>query len=329
MLANFTDQSNLPSNSEISYLCKDISQQGEKMVKTLRSRYQCLLCTKMRDIEISLSEHEKLVSNSANGLVLYSDIHRCDEGILAINNAHIDKEYNVRSFSSLELPDKRKIEKKTALNLPIPKTSLSESIKRYHITQMLPEKGLRILIEDSRLNAIINIGRIQPRKEKPIAVAESDQGSIILDYYPSKLDYNTNMEKWLNVLVNQLELLPVTRLGLFIETLRFIHGFYRKRPDSFQIVQLQTILSSHETYFTIMTKLSEGENLEGIAAKYGDDLEEVALEIIGVLDKKPKLSLKEVASELDRDLVYLIFTFLIMEQEGLLDVHRPAIIDEK
>ncbi|MHA2029097.1 MAG: hypothetical protein ACW99Q_06890 [Candidatus Kariarchaeaceae archaeon] len=284
----------------------------------------------MRDIEIQIDEHSDQVSNSPNGLVVYSDIHRCDEGILAINNAHIDAEFNVRSFSSVELPDKRQATaKKSPLNLPMPKTNISDTIKRYNITEMLSEKGLRLMIEDSRLNAMINIGRVRPRKEKPIAVAESDQGSIILDYYPSQLEYNTNMEKWLSILVNQLELLPVTRLGLFIETLRFIHGFYRKSPDPFQIMQLQTILSSHETYFKVLAKLSENERLERLAAKYGDELEEFTLEILGVLGKKPKLSLKEVAFELDRDLEYLIYTFLIMEQEGLLEIHRPIIVEEK
>ncbi|MCE7733966.1 MAG: hypothetical protein GPJ54_03750 [Candidatus Heimdallarchaeota archaeon] len=295
------------------------------MSQTLRSRYQCLLCTKMREIDISVSKHEKLVSNSANGLVLYSDIHRCDEGILAINNAHIDKEYNVRSFSSIELPDKRKPAKKSGLNLPIPKAYINESIRRYSITQMLPKKSLRIMIEDSRLNAIINIGRILPRKEKPIAVAESDQGSIILDYYPSELDYNTNMEKWLNVLVNQMELLPVTRLGLFIETLRFIHGFYRSPPDSFQIIQLQTILSSHETYFKSLTEPSEDGTLGTVGAKYGAELENLANKILNVLKENPKFNLKEVALKLDQDLIYLIYTLLIMDQEGFLEIQRPSI----
>lgn len=299
------------------------------MSQTHKAQYQCLLCTKMRVIKIDVSDHNKLVSNSANGLVLYSDLHRCDEGIMAINNAHIDKEYNVRSFSSLELPDKRKPVKKSSLNLPIPQANLSQSIKNYHITEMSSEKSLRIMIEDSRLNVMINIGRILPRKEKPIAVAESDQGSIILDYYPSELEYNTNMEKWLNVLVNQMELLPVTRLGLFIETLRFIHGFYRSPPDSFQIRQLQTVLSSHETYFKVLIEQTEEGTLGTVGAKYGTELETLAIQILTSLKDNPKFNLKEVALHLDHDLIYLIYTLLIMEQEGFLEINRPVIIDKK
>lgn len=282
----------------------------------------------MRSIEISISDHEEKVSKSANGLVLYSDLHRCDEGILAINNAYVDLDFAVRSYSSIELPDKRTPVIKSLPGLPLPQTKVAQTTREYTITQMLPKKSLRLIIEDNRLDAIIKIGRI-PKKEKPIAVAESDQGSIILDYYPSELDYNTNMEKWFNILVNQLELLPVTRLGLFVETLRFIHSFYRSPPDAFQIKQLQTILSSHETYFKQLIDLSESESLGTINAKYGEDLGNLSLKILGVLKENPKFSLKEVAFKLDWDLIHLIYTLLIMEQEGFIEIHRPAIVDRK
>lgn len=282
----------------------------------------------MRSIEIAISDHDEKVSNSSNGLVLYSDLHRCDEGILAINNAYVDLDFAVRSFSSIELPDKRNPSTKSFPGLPMPQTRIAQTTKEYLITQMLPKKSLRLIIEDSRLDAIIKIGRI-PRKEKPIAVAESDQGSIVLDYYPSEMEYNTNMEKWFNILVNQLELLPVTRLGLFVETLRFIHSFYRSPPDAFQIKQLQTILSSHETYFRTLIELSKGGTLGTVGAKYGKELEILAIKILDVLKENPKFNLKEIALKLDWDLIHLIYTLLIMEQEGFIEIQRPVIVDKK
>ncbi len=282
----------------------------------------------MRSIEIAVSDHDDRISNSSNGLVLYSDLHRCDEGILAINNAYVDLDFAVRSFSSIELPDKRNPSTKSLPGLPMPQIRITQTTKEYLITQMLPKKSLRLIIEDSRLDAIIKIGRI-PKKEKPIAVAESDQGSIVLDYYPSKMEYNTNMEKWFNILVNQLELLPVTRLGLFVETLRFIHSFYRSPPDAFQIKQLQTILSSHETYFKTLIDLSEGETLGTVGAKYGKELEILAIKILDVLKENPKFNLKEIALKLDWDLIHLIYTLLIMEQEGFIEIQRPVIVDKK
>ena len=134
------------------------------------SRYQCLLCSKMRDIILDTDEHIERATKSPNGLVLHSDIHRCHEGILGINNLHIDVNFAVRSFSSIELPEKRKPMSK--LGIPgIPtatvQSSSSSKLREYTITHMLPEKGFRLIIEDARLNASIKIGRI-PKKEKPI-----------------------------------------------------------------------------------------------------------------------------------------------------------------
>ncbi|MCH8906599.1 MAG: hypothetical protein IH840_05880, partial [Candidatus Heimdallarchaeota archaeon] len=229
--------------------------------------------------------------------------------------------------SAIELPEKRKpVSRLEIPGIPMATatSSTSSKLRQYTITHMLPEKGFRLIIEDSRLNAIINIGRI-PKKEKPIKVVESDQGSIILDYYPSEMEYNTNIDQWLQILVNQLELLPVTRLGLFIETLRFIHSCYHSKPDEFQIKQLQTILTSHETYFKL-TKPEES-RLKPIDAKYGAELTSLMINIIKILTENPRFNLKEIALKLDKDLVYLISTLLIMEQELLIEIKSPIITD--
>ena len=130
----------------------------------------------------------------------------------------------------------------------------------------------------------------------------------------------------MNILVNQLELLPVTRLGLFVETIRFIHGLVRTNPDAFQAKQLQTILSSHETYFKVMvTEAEEVGKLEICKMKYNEEVRNSAERILQSLRKNTGLNLKEVALKVDLDLIYLIYTFLIMEQEGIIEVLRPTI----
>lgn len=294
------------------------------MSKAPISHYQCLLCQKRRTIKFDAKEHEDLVYDSPNGLALYSDIHRCDEGILAINNLHIDINYDVRSFSSLELPDKRKPVSKALPGLPIARAHIPQQLNIYHITQMDLNKEFRLTIEDTRLNAVINIGRVSKR-EKAIAAVESDQGSVILFYYPCDIEYNTYIERWMNILVNQLELLPVTRLGLFVETVRFIHGLVRSNPDAFQAKQLQTILSSHETYFKVLvTEVEEVGKLEICKIKYNEEVRNSAERILQSLRKNTGLNLKEVAFKVDLDLIYLIYTFLIMEQEGIIEVLRPS-----
>ena len=62
-----------------------------------------------------------------------------------------------------------------------------------------------------------------------------------------------------------------------------------------------------------------------MSGKYGDELADLMQQIIALLIENPKLNLKEVALKLDRDLVYLIYSLLIMEQENLIFINRPVV----
>ncbi|MHA2277011.1 MAG: hypothetical protein ACXAC2_14655, partial [Candidatus Kariarchaeaceae archaeon] len=111
------------------------------------------------------------------------------------------------------------------LPAPIVNTSSNgNSMRTYQITRMHPDKDFRIRIIDERLRVIIKIGQIHPKEEKMVAYITSDLGTIELEYYACAIRYNSNLEKWFSILANLLEKLPPTTIGLFIETLMFIHS---------------------------------------------------------------------------------------------------------
>jgi len=60
------------------------------------TQYHCSNCNKVRVFQIEKTKHEDKIKDSTNGIVIYSDIHRCKDGIIGINNLQIDKNYAVR-----------------------------------------------------------------------------------------------------------------------------------------------------------------------------------------------------------------------------------------
>ncbi|MHA2172962.1 MAG: hypothetical protein ACXAB7_24140 [Candidatus Kariarchaeaceae archaeon] len=282
----------------------------------------------MQKIRLDTEVHREKVSDSPNGLATYSDIHRCEEGILGISNLHIDHDFAIRSFSILELPALRKPFSDRVPGLPVPQADPKKQVNSYVITQMLDEKGFRLVIIDEGINAILNIGQVDVVTEGKVTTIISDLGMVFLDYYPSEMTFNKNLEKWLTILVNLLEILPPTRLGLFIETLRFIHGLYRTPPSNFHILQLKTILTCHETYFTINKVRARYKKIRDISSKYGEENAELIKSLLYYLEENPISPLQHFAKNFDRDLVYLIYLFLILEQEGLVDIERPGIVEE-
>lgn len=314
-----------------------MKQTFQLFVSNKETRYQCSICTIGRAVGIDVAEHEKKVSLSPNGLVIYSDLHRCQHGILGINNLQIDHDLAIRSIENLQLPEKRRPVNSSVPGIPLPASRIKMNhygdsrMRNYLITKMLPEEDFRIRILDERLRVAITIGNIIPGKEKMIALITSDQGTIELEYYPSPIKYNSNMEKWLSIMVNLLEKLPPTTLGLFIETLIFIHSLDYAPPSVFLIKQLKTILTSHETYFVLKEEdpVSVTNKLDYVAAKYGEEVALVMNELIAYLVSNPMIPLQYYTRTHNEDLVYLINLFLILEQEDLLTIERPGIVEEK
>jgi hypothetical protein len=283
----------------------------------------------MQKIQLNIEEHVQQVAKSPNGLVIHSAIHRCDDGLLGISNLHIDANFAIRSFSILEFPSRTRPTAIPVPGLPVPKSDLSEIKNKYIITQMQTIKGFRLIIVDHRLNALLNIGKVDEKNEEKISRITSDLGMVYLDYYPSEMPLNTHTEKWLMILVNHTEILPPTKIGLFIETLRFIHDLHRTPPSTFLIKQLQTLLTSHETYFTLIKVTARFRKIKDIALKYGEDIAILSKTLLEFLEENPIIPLQDYVKAHNRDLLYLIRIFLILEQEKLLIIERPGIIEEE
>ncbi len=304
------------------------------MSKSAISQFQCQECKEMRQYQVDVLDHEKRISKSSNGLVIYSETHRCSDGLLNINNLQIDANYAVRSYGQLKLPEHRKATPKAVPGLPSPKIIHDEDRKNFNITSMLPENGFRLVIYDEMVNVSINIGEVKVKKEPIISRIESDHGYIIADYYHSKIPFSDNVEKLLVILINTLEIVPPTKIGLFVETLRYIHEIQQSSPSAFHIKLLKTILTTHETYFI----LENVENVDPITSdlkyKYGDEMGNFAKELVDHLFKNPMTTLQnfmnlESAAHKNDDLIYLIHTFMLIEQTGLLIIDRPGIVEEE
>lgn len=295
------------------------------------TRYQCAICNKIRVIVLDPEDHAKKVKASPNGLVSYADIHRCEDGILGINDCSIDHNRHIRGFENLQLPKKRKPLKSVLPGLPtVKKSGASKGPKTYYINRIFPDKIVRVRIIDIRLETIIVIGKMDPRREKMVAFINSDQGTIELEYYASDITLNASLERWLTVMVQMLEKLPPTTLGLFIETLYFIFGNYFNFPSVFLILQLQTLITAHETFFRLKVERDDiQEKINYISAKYGEEVSSVMNDMVVYLASNPKVPLRHFTVGSNHDLPYLINLFLILEQENVLSIERPGVINEK
>ena len=60
------------------------------MSQLKEAAYQCTSCNELRTLSFDMQKHSENTSKSANGLALYSDIHRCIGGFLGINNLRVD-----------------------------------------------------------------------------------------------------------------------------------------------------------------------------------------------------------------------------------------------
>ena len=205
----------------------------------------------MRQFRFDIETHMKKIEKSPNGLVSYAEIHRCSDGLLNIFNLQIDANHLIRSFNLLKLPIHRRPSTLTVPGIPTPKIKSDEKRLNFNIGKMFSDEGFRIVIYDDMINVSINIGDVDTKKEIIIAQLESDHGTVRLDYYYSDIQYTPNIEKLLSILVNTLEIVPPTKIGLFVETLRYIYSIHKQVPNSFHIKLLKTILTTHETHFIL------------------------------------------------------------------------------
>lgn len=290
------------------------------------SQYYCEMCKKPRRFKINHEIHSENISKSKNGLVLYSDIHLCKDGLLGVNNLRIDANYAIRSFENQELPPVRKPSKFAIPGIPS-STPTATLYTKLSIAELQSSGSFRIIIEDEWLTTKINIGKVD-ETEIPVNSLMSDLGGINLNYYLSDINYMMNLEKWFAIFINSLELLPPTRFGLVIETLRYLLKNHEREPSSFDTKYLRTMLASHEIYFKAVDDPGRFDHITvELSTKYKEREISTMMELLAHLEMHPSLPLQYYTKTHKHELEYLIYLFLIMEVEGLIIVDRPGIVD--
>lgn len=288
-------------------------------------KYFCDVCKSTRKLKITRSDHEQLITNSPNGLVLYSDVHICENGITGVNNLQIDGEYHVRSFVTLKLPE---YQAQSSL-IPKPGIPKPDNLTTMRILELPFDPHLNLIIEFNMLNSKIIIGgrnfdQTSLDKAKYLILSDFTGVSISIFSISSSSEY---IDEWFSNLANTLELIPATKLGLIIESLKYIADIYHNPPSEFDIVFLRTILTSHEVYF-IIDDLSEMMNLP---ARYPSTFNEENMTIIekfvAVLMDNQFLSLQDFNQMVDRDVIYLIYLLLLLEKEHIIVIERPGIVE--
>jgi len=259
--------------------------------------------------------------NNPNGLFIYSDIHRCKDGFLAINNLHIDANSSVRTIDFLKLPSEKKV-KPSVVGIPVPSEPVS-LMKSYRITGIRSDQSFRLTIKDDLLDIFLIIGDIQLDDEQAEYQIKSNNDTVEIKYYHSDLQFTDNLEDWLIELANLLELLPPTKVGLFIDTLRYIEKLRKIPPAPFHIDLLKTILSSHKIFFDVNQDTELESALNTIEEMYGSDIIQSLNKILEALQTNPEATLQEFTQANDEDLSHLVYLFLILEQENVITIVRP------
>lgn len=289
------------------------------------AEYYCDHCKQHRRFIFNDDRHQALVAQSKNGLVNYSDIHYCVDNLLEVNNLSIDSSYNIRSYEKVELPQIRYYQE----GVPTPKSRQSRDRTFIHLTQLPHNMELHMVLKDAVINTDIMIGRFQFQDLIPITTLQSDQGLIQLDIYPTSIAYSLELEQWLQEFIIIIELLPPTGLGLIIETLRYIIDNSQRIPSSYDIKFMKTILASHEVFFI----LEDADRVENLWEKYSNAFGKEQLahidRFIRILSENELTPIQKFTSNprVDMDLISLIYLFHILEDEGVITIEIPGILE--
>ncbi|MCY3410821.1 MAG: hypothetical protein INQ03_04200 [Candidatus Heimdallarchaeota archaeon] len=285
--------------------------------------YLCNECNITQNIVFTPEMKEEYIPKDLNGLALYSHIHTCALGMLGVNNLYIDHNLDVRSYQYIKLP-KYVPKKKVAIPMPgAPKVGGEAGLKELKITQVARKNDLNLVINFELIGTELTIGTFDRKNSPPVKKLSSDMEMVSLIYYRSNTGYTSQIEKWLIEFVNSIEMIPPSKLGIIVEVLRYILEEKDNEPGEFEKMILKTILASHEIYFQ-----NNNTNLDVSFLKelYGENEGNAMASILDLIDQFPLMPLHNYALNLDEEIVFVIYCFLIMEKHGLITIHRPGII---
>lgn len=280
--------------------------------------YKCLNCSKVRRII-----QPELGIDKQNGLRQYSDLHRCSDGVLAINNIQIDTNYSVRSVERLELEEKSK-KMNSKLKIPLPKPNKSIFYNNLSISHLKEKDDLRLVFTNELSGRTFTIGDVIT-SEEPIETFSSFIGGYSVEYYQSTTQLDNSLRKWFVVLISLIELIPPKEIGYFMEALHYLFDMRRVPPCVYDIHMIELILTADQIRLEYgdmgVENISTNEELSG-------DHYHIINQVLEHMQNNPEDSLLDVCNIIPDDFVFIAFLIQIMENYGVISLIKPPMIDE-
>ncbi len=208
--------------------------------------------------------------------------------------------------------------------MAVPGTPRIKKTKMIKMTHILEKNDLNIIIENKISDYAIQVGTISFDKTSPIKTIKSDSELIIVQYYYSNTMYSSQIELWFELLIENLESLLPSKLGVMIEVLKFILEERRDFPSPLDKSIIQMIFASHDIFFEVISDISP----DFLVEAYGDAEGSTMIKILDIIKNDLMVQLHSLVITLKEDIVFIIYCMLLLEVHGLINIHRPGIIKE-
>jgi len=217
------------------------------------AKYLCPTCRKQLAHPLDIQKHKELVSKSKNGLVLYSDIHRCVNEILGVCNIRVDNDLNVRGFEYIKLPSLQN--RVSKLGILVATRKARSDYPEGIVTNIVDGVRLKLIMSMKKIDFRLNVGNVNSLHDPVIDLLHSTNGDIDLYLCGSNLPSYDNLKVWLQVIIDLLDGTQPCILGLILESFKYIIENNDHLPQQKDVQILRMILDS---YFTCIEDINQG-----------------------------------------------------------------------
>jgi len=282
--------------------------------------YYCESCKSRRQTVILPDIHSINLAASANGIVVYSDIHTCRDGILGVSNIHIDTNYAVRGVEYLHLPKSAiLLQEQEAFAVPVP--SSPNLVKNLPITDLIPGMNVRFIYKNLTYHYEIKIGSIQ-KNDPVLYTVPSPSGNSLMEYYECDIEFTPWMQKNVVTILDHMEDNPPIRLGFILEALIHVldKGETLEEPD---IRAMADMFCSHKIQVQLVDQ-SVDDILEKIGEKFDDNLASTLKLIIADISINPEQLLIDLAG-IKPGFIKLLFNLYILQKMDIVNLRKVEI----
>lgn len=285
-----------------------------------RVQYLCNQCKISQNIQFTDDMKDLYITRDPNGLSLYSHVHLCEMGMAGVNNLFIDHNLDVRSYSFIEFPGFKKLSKMLIPGTP----EVKKEKKIVHLTHITHKNDLNILIQFDMASFVVQIGPYNHSNNVPQHTLVSNSGIVNIHYYESDVKFTSQIEQWLDTLLDNLEILVPGKLGIVIELLQFIIRDNDKYPTDLDKNIIKTILVSHDIFF----ELNREVDINHLSHAYGEENGMLMRGLIEMIEKDPLVQLHQMVLTFKKNIVATMFALLILEVHEAIIIHRPDIMSD-